>query len=197
MEKSIVFVDRKCPACGGDGCEACDGTGIVGSIEEREPVIFHPDGVSKALDAWRTANRVGFRELGERLGVSVARASELCRGAGSERALCETHKICALISPETRSDLVETFAHIGDGDVTKGEMLVKNIASRLYHARRSHAWPEEADGKFQALGVIHAEYLELEQAVEHGEGREREKDEALDVIATAARFWMGEHEQQR
>lgn len=194
MEKNIVFVDLKCDACDGEDCEACDGTGIVGSVEVRDVPEVHPDGVSKALDGYRLMFGFGFKELGERLGVSVARASELCRGAGSERALCETRKICALISPETRADIVETFAHIGDGDVWKGEMLVKNIASRLYHARSSHAWPEEADGKFQALGVIHAEYRELEQAVEHGEGREREKDEALDVIATAARFWMGEHE---
>lgn len=196
MEKSIVFIDRKCEACNGEGCEACEGTGSVGSVEEREPIVFHPDGVSKALDAWRIANRVGFRELGERLGVSVARASELCRGAGSERALCETRKICALISPETRADIVETFAHIGDGDVTKGEMLVKNIAARLAHARSKHAWPDEADGKYRAVNVIYAEYTELERAIWDKEGREREQDEALDVIATAARFWLGEHEQK-
>ena len=82
-EKNLCFIDAKCEACQGEGCEACQGTGIVGRIEEREPTIpVHPDGVSCALEARRIAQRLGFRELGEALGVSVARASQLCRGAG-------------------------------------------------------------------------------------------------------------------
>lgn len=190
--ENVVFVDVKCDRCGGEGCEKCDLTGIMGRVEVRDVPEANPDAVAKALDSYRIIRFLSFERLGEMLGVSAARASELCCGVGSERALCETRKICALISPETRADIVETFAHIGDGDVWKGEMLVKNIASRLYHARRKHG--VFAEGAPHALGVIHAEYLELEQAVEHGEGREREKDEALDVIATAARFWMGEHE---
>lgn len=200
MEKSIVFIDRRCEACNGEGCEACDGTGIVGSIEEREVQKVHPDGVSRALDDWRIAKCIGFRGLGERLGVSVARASELCRGAGAEMSDQERFSIAQLLSGPTYEmleSITESFAEIGDGDIIGGFALVNAIAERLKHARRKHAWPADADGKFQALGVIHAEYLELEQAVEHGEGREREKDEALDVITTAARFWMGEHEQQR
>ena len=200
MEKSIVFVDRKCPACNGEGCEACDGIEAVGSIEEREVPELRPDGVSKALDAWRIAKCIGFRELGERLGVSVARASELCRGAGAEMSDQERFYIAQLLSGPTYEmleSITKSFAEIGDGDIIGGFELVNAIAERLRHARRKHAWPEEADGKYQALGVIHAEYKELEQAVEHGEGRAREEDEALDVITTAARFWIGEHEQQR
>ena len=196
MEKSIVFVDRKCPACNGEGCEACDGTGSVGGIEEREVPELHPDGVSRALDAWRIAKCIGFRELGERLGVSVARASELCRGAGAEMNDQERFSIAQLLGGPTYEmleSITESFAEIGDGDILCGIEIVNAIAERLRHARRKHAWPAEADGKYQALGVIHAEYRELEQAVEHGEGREREKDESLDVITTAARFWLGEH----
>lgn len=198
MEKSIVFVDRKCPACSGEGCEACEGTGSVGSIEERDALESKPDYLSKALCNWREKYGIGFKELGEDLGVSVARASELCRGAGDVRTNEEAFSILQLVSGDVIAASEAIAFHlllIGDGNMEKGLELVKAFAQRLAHARHKHAWPEEADGKFQALGVIHAEYLELEQVVEHGEGREREKDEALDVIATAARFWMGEHEQ--
>lgn len=197
MEKSIVFIDRKCPACGGEGCEACDGTGIVGSIEEREVQEAKPDFMAKALCNWREKYGIGLKEIGEDLGVSVARASELCRGAGDVRTNEEAFSILQLVSGDVIAASEAIAFHlllIGDGNMEKGLELVKAFAQRLAYARHKHAWPDEADGKFQALGVIHAEYLELEQAVEHGEGGEREKDEALNVIATAARFWMGEHE---
>ena len=188
MEKSIVFIGRK--------CEAGEGTGIVGSVEERDVTELRPDGVSKALNRYLRARGIGFRALGEALGVSATRASELCRGAGAEKSDYERFCIAQLIGGPTH-EIIESvtlnLAEIGDGDILCGIALVNAIAERLRHARRKHAWPDEADGKYQALGVIHAEYKELEQAVEHGEGREREKDESLDVIATAARFWLGEH----
>lgn len=197
MEKSIVFVDRKCPACNGEGCEACDGTGIVGSVEEREVPEVHPDGVAKALEKERLARGLNFRDLGCNLVVSTPRASQLCRGAGKKMSKSERFCVAYFLGRVPRENfesIVLNLAEIGDGDILRGINLVNAVAERLRHARRSHAWPAEADGKFQALGVIHAEYLELEQVVEHGEGREREKDEALDVVATAARFWMGEHQ---
>ena len=188
MEKSIVFVDRK--------CEACEGTGSVGSIEERDALESKPCALAKALNRYLRARGIGFRALGEAMGVSAARASELCRGAGAEMSDQERFYIAQLLGGpmyEMLESITESFAEIGDGDIIGGFRIVNAIAERLRHARRKHAWPDEADGKFQALGVIHAEYRELEQAVEHGEGRAREKDEALDVIATAARFWLGEH----
>ena len=188
MEKSIVFVDRK--------CDACEGTGSVGSIEERDALESKPCALAKALNRYLRARGIGFRALGEAMGVSAARASELCRGAGAEMSDQERFYIAQLLGGpmyEMLESITESFAEIGDGDIIGGFRIVNAIAERLRHARRKHAWPDEADGKFQALGVIHAEYRELEQAVEHGEGRAREKDEALDVIATAARFWLGEH----
>ena len=200
MEKSIVFVDRKCPACNGEDCEACDGTGSVGSIDERDAPELRPDYLSKALCKWREKHGIGFKALGEDIGVSVARASELCRGAGEVRTNEEAFSILQIVSGDVIEASEAIAFHlllIGDGDIEKGLELVKAVAQRLAHARSKHKWPDESDGKFQALGVIHAEYRELEQAVEHGEGREREKDEALDVITTAARFWLGEHERQR
>lgn len=196
MEKIIVFIDRKCESCNGEGCEACEGTGSVGSIEERDALESKPCALAKALNRYLRARGIGFRALGEAMGVSAARASELCRGAGAEMSDQERFSIAQLLGGPTYEmleSITESFAEIGDGDIIGGFRLVNAIAERLRHARRSHAWPDEANGKYQALGVIHAEYRELEQAVEHGEGREREKDEALDVITTAARFWLGEH----
>ena len=62
------------------------------------------------------------------------------------------------------------------------------IALRLEEARGKHSI--YAEGPYHALGVIHAEFKELEHAVEH-ETESRQKDESLDVIATSVRF-LGE-----
>lgn len=68
--------------------------------------------------------------------------------------------------------------------------LLGTIAGRVEEARLKH--PVFAEGAFHALGVIESEFHELEYAVEH-ESEERQKDEALDVIATCIRFLCGEH----
>ena len=81
---------------------------------------------------------------------------------------------------------------LGKSDFRRGRNLLEALAGRMQHARKKH--PRFAEGKFQALGVIHAEYLELEQAVAKNEGREREQDEALDTATTALRFFLLEHE---
>ena len=71
---------------------------------------------------------------------------------------------------------------MGNGNVEKGLAMRK--------ARRKH--PVFAEGKYQALGVIDAEFRELEQAVE-SESPERQTAEAMDVAVTALRFVLGEH----
>ena len=76
----------------------------------------------------------------------------------------------------------------GNGNEAKGRAIMQAIALRLEEARGKH--PVYAEGPYQALGVIHAEFKELEHAVEH-EAPGREKDEALDVAATVVRF-LGE-----
>lgn len=78
----------------------------------------------------------------------------------------------------------------GNGDVGKGRQTIFMLARRLEEARGKH--PVFAEGPFQALGVIGAEFRELEVAVEH-ESQDRQFDEALDVAATAMRFVNGEH----
>ena len=72
-----------------------------------------------------------------------------------------------------------------------GEKALAALMQRLSEARGKH--PVFAEGKYHALGVIGAEYHELEKAVEY-ESAERMADEALDVAVTALRFWCGEHE---
>lgn len=63
------------------------------------------------------------------------------------------------------------------------------INARLSHARTKH--PVFAYDALRAVAVIRAELDELEYAVRH-ESAERQQDEALDVIATAVRFFLQE-----
>lgn len=78
----------------------------------------------------------------------------------------------------------------GNGDVGMGRQVIFMLARRLEEAREKH--PVFAESPFQALGVIGAEFRELEVAVEH-ESEDRQFDEALDVAATAIRFVNEEH----
>ncbi len=78
----------------------------------------------------------------------------------------------------------------GNGDVGRGRQALFMLAKRLEEATEKH--PVFAEGPFQALGVIGAEFRELEVAVEH-ESPDRQFDEALDVATTAMRFVNGEH----
>lgn len=70
-----------------------------------------------------------------------------------------------------------------------GEQALVALMQRLSEARGKH--PVFAEGKYHALGVVGAEYHELEHAVEY-ETPERIRDEALDVAVTALRLWLGE-----
>lgn len=85
------------------------------------------------------------------------------------------------------------FSHMlevwGNGNAERGFALFNAVTMRLAHARRKH--PVFAAGSLAALAVIGAEFGELCQAVE-GESGERQRDECLDVMATALRFCGGE-----
>ncbi len=76
----------------------------------------------------------------------------------------------------------------GNGNEAKGRAIMQVLALRLEHARREH--PVFADGVVHALAAINGEMSELVHAVYY-EAPGRERDEALDVIATAVRF-LGE-----
>lgn len=74
--------------------------------------------------------------------------------------------------------------------------LFAALADRLRHARAKHDWPTtdtDSRAKISALYAIYGEWEELDQAIIRREGRAREKREALDVIVTAARVWLGDY----
>lgn len=76
------------------------------------------------------------------------------------------------------------------------EKLFAALADRLQYARAKHDWPttdKDDKAKFYALGALYGEAAELVEAVTDGQGRAREKDEALDCIAVLVRFWLGDH----
>lgn len=89
------------------------------------------------------------------------------------------------------SDFSKLMEVWGNGNPKLGFILFQRVTLRLEYARTKH--PVFAEGKYQALGVIGAEYQELEYAVEH-ESPQRQEDEALDVITSPLRFAIGEHE---
>lgn len=189
-EKNLCFIDAKCEACQGEGCEACQGTGLVGRIEEREPLPVHPDGVSKALEARRIAEHMSFRELGERLGVSTVRASQLCRGAGAEREIQESFAIGDLLVRDYYPNIMATaLAHIGDGKVRRAEDLLLDLADYLEDSRKVDPWKF---GKEQALERLKSACHAFVQAVEQGSIADFEPDEVMALMVAAALFWMGE-----
>lgn len=71
------------------------------------------------------------------------------------------------------------------------EQIFSAISVRVGEARGKH--PEFARDQYEAGEVIHDEVRELMQAI-GCESRQRQIDEALDVIATCFRFIAGEHE---
>ena len=70
------------------------------------------------------------------------------------------------------------------------EQAFSALSLRLGEARQKH--PTFARGPFEAGEVINAEMQELLQAI-GCESRQRQIDEALDVMATCMRFILGEH----
>ena len=92
-------------------------------------------------------------------------------------------------------ELMEAAVLLGNGGQRGGAVMIAALARRMGEAREKHPWPEHADGKYQALGVVGEEYHELVIAVEK-ETPERMRDEALDVAVTALRMWAGEHERR-
>mgnify|MGYP000105267546 FL=1 len=71
--------------------------------------------------------------------------------------------------------------------------LFNSISARLEHARTKH--PLFAHNERHGLKVIRDEFLELTRAVD-GEAPDRQKDEALDVIATCCRFVLEERKKE-
>ena len=81
----------------------------------------------------------------------------------------------------------------GDGDISHARTLQKKFICFMAMARKKHTWPEEADGIYQALGVLTGEVEELEKAIERNYSDEHIISEILDVITVATRMLNGEH----
>jgi hypothetical protein len=103
----------------------------------------------------------------------------------------ECKKPCIECNVGTLSE-VEQMRILGNNSSGAGYALFYRIIKGLARARQLH--PVFATGKYQALGRIGAEYGELVQAVEKDEGRNREKDEIIDLIVVAIRAWLDEYE---
>ncbi|MDR2820944.1 MAG: hypothetical protein LBB60_10515 [Desulfovibrio sp.] len=80
---------------------------------------------------------------------------------------------------------------IGNGNLLTGMELVRDLAREIEFARAKH--PVFAEGIYQALGRVGAEYGELVQAVEKGMPQEETAKEAMHLIVTAVRMLNGEH----
>ena len=70
------------------------------------------------------------------------------------------------------------------------EQAISMASKRYGEAKAKH--PEFAHGAWEGYLVIADEMLELKYAVRN-ESRQRQIDEALDVVVTCLRFIMGEH----
>lgn len=89
--------------------------------------------------------------------------------------------------------LEEDMRMYGNGYISHARTLLKKYMQFMAMARRKHTWPEEADGIYQALGVLTAEVEELEKAIERAYPNEDIISELLDVITVATRMLNGEH----
>ena len=92
---------------------------------------------------------------------------------------------------EIAARIDKMYRGLGNNDEDAASGILTAICARIEHARKKH--PVFAEGKYHALDVIESEFHELEYAIEH-ESDERQRDEALDVIATCIRFLCREHE---
>ena len=67
----MIFLDRQCPACDGNGCYQCHGTGMVGSVSDM-PVSMsrpEPNSFTESMREWRLEHGRTFRELSADTGI--------------------------------------------------------------------------------------------------------------------------------
>ena len=71
------------------------------------------------------------------------------------------------------------------------EQALSLVSVWLGRAREKH--PEYASGTMEAFSVVCEEFFEFKRAIDQ-ESPERQREEALDIVVTALRFVIGEHE---
>lgn len=87
---------------------------------------------------------------------------------------------------------VEMMELLGNGHSQDGYRLFYTILKAVDRGRKLHK--VFAEGKYQGLGRIGAEYGELVRAVEKNEGTVREKEEVIDNIVVLIRYWLEEYD---
>lgn len=84
---------------------------------------------------------------------------------------------------------------LGNGNAFRGYVFMAWLMGHAVKARTKH--PHFADGLAEAMGILHAEYVEFETAVLK-ETSTRQLAELGDLCAVANRIFCGEHiEKQR
>ena len=93
----MIFIDRQCPTCNGNGCEQCHGTGMIGDVNMKDvPLWKHKEGKIRyahkkrgcltpldiitfgfPLKCWRIDRGYTFRELGAKTGIPPSVLSEI------------------------------------------------------------------------------------------------------------------------
>lgn len=91
-----------------------------------------------------------------------------------------------------REVIKDCLSIVGNRNARAGEWLLFGLAGELEAAREKH--PVFAEGMYEALGRVGAEYGELIQSVEKGEPGERVRQEALHLLVTTVRLLNGEYE---
>ena len=78
----MIFLDRQCPACHGEGCAECHGTGMVGSASEVHVSTPwpEPNSFAERMRAWRLEHGRTFRELSAETGILPGTLSEIENG---------------------------------------------------------------------------------------------------------------------
>ena len=78
----MIFLDRQCPTCNGEGCERCHGTGMVGGVSDVHVTTpqQEPNSFSERMRTWRLEHGRTFRELSIETGILPSVISEIENG---------------------------------------------------------------------------------------------------------------------
>lgn len=107
-----------------------------------------------------------------------------------------TNSVCdAIGNYKVRNNLTpaQLTAEEVDAGRHKAKAILFRLGAEIITARDKH--PEFAENAYHAYLVIRSELKELEKAIKH-ESRERQIDEAFDVLVTVMRFILLEYEKK-
>lgn len=77
----MIFIDRKCHHCNGDGCLYCNGTGTTGDvIPSHDLSLPEPTDFGIKLKKWRLLSGVTLREFCAKTGILPSRLSDIETG---------------------------------------------------------------------------------------------------------------------